>query len=348
MPSVIDEHQTFIGTDGKPIVNGSIYIGTQNQDPVANTITIYSDRALTTTISNPQTTDSYGRATNKIWVPGKYSIRVDDSSDVQQYQELDAGDVSETGITTLSNIAGTDAITGEGNPAVLTLTDNQQYNFRAANTNTGSVTLQIDLTTAKTIKKQHDVNLVAGDIEANQTVSVIYNSTDDVFELVSNVSASDFAILTVSDRIDLDGGQLSFPATSILSADVNTLDDYEEGTFTVNLNGTETLSISSGNYTKIGRMCWVSARMVVSSIGTGSTSIIYGLPFAALGGASGSFIVGAFAGLTPTDIVNIYLGPGGTQVFNVVQTTTSGNPSSIAIYEDGSDISFSGWYVVDE
>ena len=188
MPSLIDEHQPFIGTDGKPIVNGKIYIGTQNQDPVSNTITIYSDRSLTVAIANPQSTDSYGRATNKIWVPGKYSIRVDDSADVQQYQELDAGVLSETGITNLINVVGTDTITANGSPAVLTLGDNQQYNFRAANTNTGSVTLQIDLTTAKTIKKQHDVDLVSGDIEQDQTVSVIYNATDDTFELVSNVS----------------------------------------------------------------------------------------------------------------------------------------------------------------
>jgi hypothetical protein len=187
MPSLIDEHQVFLDSLGTPIVSGKIYIGSQNNDPVTNPITIYSDRDLTTALPNPQPTDVNGRALNKIWVPAKYSIRVDDADDVQQYQNLDAGDTSETGITNLTNVAGTDTITAEGTPAILALVDNQQYNFRAAAANTGPVTLQIDLTAAKSIKKLHDVDLGAGDIEANQTVSVIYNATDDTFEIMSNV-----------------------------------------------------------------------------------------------------------------------------------------------------------------
>lgn len=93
MPSVFNEHEPFTDLSGKPIVNGKIYIGVQNQDPkpVGNRITIYSDRDLTTPIDNPQTTDATGRSTNKIWVPGKYSIRIDDSTDTQAYQNLDAG-----------------------------------------------------------------------------------------------------------------------------------------------------------------------------------------------------------------------------------------------------------------
>ena len=100
MPSILDEHQPFIGLDGKPLVNGRIFIGLQNQDPEANPQTIYSDRALTVSIDNPQTLDAYGRSTNKIHVAGEYSIRVDDSAGTQIYQELDAGGEGES-----SNIA---------------------------------------------------------------------------------------------------------------------------------------------------------------------------------------------------------------------------------------------------
>jgi len=67
MPARIDERTQFVDDAGNPIVNGSIYIGLQNADPVANPITIFSDRALTVPIANPQLTDSEGRSVNKIW-----------------------------------------------------------------------------------------------------------------------------------------------------------------------------------------------------------------------------------------------------------------------------------------
>ena len=204
MPSLIDEHTQFT-EDGIPIVGGRIYIGTANTDPASNLITIYSDRDLTTAIANPQLTDADGRAVNKIWVPGKYSIQVNDSAGLMVYQALDAGDLPQTGITRLINVQGQNTITAEGDPLVSTLTDGQQYNFRAVSANTGAVTLQIDLTTAKAIKKQHDVALVTGDIEANQTVSVIYNATDDVFEMVSNPAIGDVANLTISGDLTYKG-----------------------------------------------------------------------------------------------------------------------------------------------
>ena len=200
MPSVIDEHTQFIDpATSKPLVSGKVYIGTRNLTPKTNTITIYSDRDLTTAITNPQVLDSSGRTTNKIWVPGRYSIQVDDSSDVQKYQELDAGEESQTGITQLTNVTGTNTISADGTPtAVTSLTDGQQYNFKAANANTGAVTLQIDLTAAKAIKKLFDDDLESGDIQQNQVVSVIYNSTADYFELVSNTSNATFSSLSTT------------------------------------------------------------------------------------------------------------------------------------------------------
>jgi len=219
MPSLIDEHTQFT-EDGIPVVGGRIYIGTANTDPVSNLIAIYSDRDLTTAIANPQATDADGRAVNKIWVPGKYSIQVNDSAGNQVYQSLDAGELPQTGITRLINVQGTNTITAEGDPLVSTLTDGQQYNFRAVSANTGAVTLQIDLTTAKAIKKQHDVALVTGDIEANQTVSVIYNATDDVFEMVSNPSVASFVDLTVSGDFTYQGTVLPVVAHKIKIVDI--------------------------------------------------------------------------------------------------------------------------------
>lgn len=197
MPSLINEHTQFIDpSTGLPAVGGSLYIGSQNQDPVANPITIYSDRGLTTTLANPQTLDASGRATNKIWVPGKYSLQVNDLSGSQVYQELDNGELAQTGISQLDNVQGTDTITAEGSPAILTLVDKQAFVFTAANANTGAVTLKIDTTAAKSIKKAHNQNLESGDIDQDQIVMVVYNADDDTFELVSHANTGAFESIT--------------------------------------------------------------------------------------------------------------------------------------------------------
>ena len=65
------------------------------------------------------------------------------------------------------------------------------------------------------------------------------------------------------------------------------LNDYEEGTWTPNLGGTEVLTSVSGVYTKIGRQVTVSFSYTVTTLGTGSTQTISGLPFTASSLAAG-------------------------------------------------------------
>lgn len=64
---------------------------------------------------------------------------------------------------------------------------------------------------------------------------------------------------TVSGLLDLTGGQAKFPVTQIPSADPNTLDDYEEGTWTMGITFATAGDLSvvysaqTGRYTKVGR-----------------------------------------------------------------------------------------------
>jgi hypothetical protein len=81
---------------------------------------------------------------------------------------------------------------------------------------------------------------------------------------------------------------ITFPATQVASADVNTLDDYEEGTWTPVFEGTVNPSgLSLGNtdatYTKIGNSVRLSLNVTVSNIGTGGSGgmKVTGLPFTA-------------------------------------------------------------------
>ena len=82
------------------------------------------------------------------------------------------------------------------------------------------------------------------------------------------------------------GSGISFPATQSSSSDANTLDDYEEGTWTPIIKGTSTnpsytTSAASGSYVKIGRMVYVSFIIIVTAVSSQGTGNIYmdTLPF---------------------------------------------------------------------
>ena len=82
---------------------------------------------------------------------------------------------------------------------------------------------------------------------------------------------------------------VKFPATQVPSADANTLDDYEEGTFTPELwdassSGAEgqTYLQQLGEYQKIGNRVFFDVALQVNSLGTltpGDSAFIGGLPF---------------------------------------------------------------------
>lgn len=87
--------------------------------------------------------------------------------------------------------------------------------------------------------------------------------------------------------INLTGGQIVFPATQSASADANTLDDYEEGTWTPSQGGGLTVVgtfSSSGKYTKIGRMVHLSGVLssTTSVAATAGALIAANLPFNAI------------------------------------------------------------------
>ena len=99
--------------------------------------------------------------------------------------------------------------------------------------------------------------------------------------------AGTIGLIIDSTKVTLSGGQLVFPGTQAASADVNTLDDYEEGTWTPSLQfGGATTGITygtqSGQYTKIGNMVYLTGRITLTSNGTATgAATLTGIPFAA-------------------------------------------------------------------
>lgn len=91
--------------------------------------------------------------------------------------------------------------------------------------------------------------------------------------------------------VNIPFGQIKFPASQNASADANTLDDYEEGTWTpVNTQGVG-MSISVSQYQKIGNQVFLNAFCNINSNSNPNDLIITGLPFAM---TSGSSSVGCF------------------------------------------------------
>src|SRR3970040_721858 len=88
--------------------------------------------------------------------------------------------------------------------------------------------------------------------------------------------------------LDLLYGQIKFPATQNPSSDANTLDDYEEGTWTPTLGGSggqsgQVYSGQSGAYVKVGQLVHISFRLAFSTLGTVTgTAPIQGLPFTSI------------------------------------------------------------------
>ncbi len=80
------------------------------------------------------------------------------------------------------------------------------------------------------------------------------------------------------------GSGITFPATQSASSDANTLDDYEEGTWTPDLknaSSSSTFASKTGRYTKIGRLVYASFVVDAGNTGTaGSDVTLSGLPFA--------------------------------------------------------------------
>lgn len=77
------------------------------------------------------------------------------------------------------------ADSGAADAYVITLTPapsayaaGQRFSFLAANANTGASTLNVNSLGTKTIKKLHDQDLEAGDIEASMIVDVVYDGTN--------------------------------------------------------------------------------------------------------------------------------------------------------------------------
>ena len=129
----------------------------------------------------------------------------------------------------------------------------------------------------------------AGADDASVTLTASNYTLDSLSVSGTTTLSSSVSGETTFNGAIIPNAGIKFPATQVASTDANTLDDYEEGTFTPVIRGGGTAgtyelntSFDDGFYQKVGRV--VTVRVVVQlagSITAGGTGnyIISGLPF---------------------------------------------------------------------
>ena len=128
-----------------------------------------------------------------------------------------------------------------------------------------------------------------------------YDATTHTFRS-ANGSPSSFISnqygIGLASTVPSSGVGIAFPATQTSSSDANTLDDYEEGTWTPSVGGTATYGTRIAHYTKIGDTVRAFFDISIGTIGTGSLTTMSGFPFTCTNNDSGC--ISYFAGLGAT------------------------------------------------
>ncbi len=138
-------------------------------------------------------------------------------------------------------------------------------------------------------------------------------------------------------------GQVAFPSTQNPSSDPNTLDDYEEGTWTPDLGGNATYTARSGTYVKIGKMVFFQGSLTVNVLGTGTTNVIAGLPFIA--NEEWPVSIGETASLAVSPVsFNAQVGTSTQTIYLYGRTAGATGTSLLAALGNGAAIKFAGCY----
>ena len=164
-----------------------------------------------------------------------------------------------------------------------------------------------------------------------------------------NLPATSGTVVVTGTTPSLNG--ITFPATQVPSADANTLDDYEEGTFLASYGGSggnPTVSYirRAGRYVKIGQFVQITIEMQTSSVSGGSGSLqILGLPFTSLNdrytgvgvtGYADTFVSQApragYVGINDNTIWLTFANSATTQEPNVVSNLSTGSTANYLIF----------------
>ena len=300
---------------------------------------------------------------------GTNNIYVYYTSPITQVIAPGQGTVNTTALGNITNIAsGNSSLTlqtGPSNTTAVTVDTSQNTTF-AGNT---------------TISKAQAISFLTNTTGTNSVYSQYTNTSGSAYVGLNNSSGGDFGNaayalqvfhagsypivfstantermrLNTSGTVILQGGSTSatgvgiaFPATQSASSDANTLDDYEEGTYTPVFSAsglTYTQGTTLAKYVKVGRLVTFTASVQWSGKSGGTGDLKISIPFVASsdsGAWQGLFVFGYSSGINVV-IKTGYCDPGATQ-FNPVRADSSTSIIQAGDMAAGGHIIFGGTY----
>jgi hypothetical protein len=133
-------------------------------------------------------------------------------------------------------------------------------------------------------------------------------------------------------------GQIKFPATQVASANANTLDDYEEGSWTPTIGGSggqsgQAYTTQTGLYVKIGSQVTVWFVVTLSTLGTITGNVqVKGLPFT-VNASVGAINLIEYVALTTTWVSVIGQTSTSTTVVDIRGATAAATTNATALVQ---------------
>lgn len=229
----------FFDANGDPLVGGKLYsYAAGTTTPLAT----YTSSSGAVSNTNPVILDSRGEA--NVWLAlTPYKFKLTTASDVEIWTVDNVSSGETFGASQwLTSVAGVNSIIASLTTAnFVAYSAGQTFSFKASNTNTGPVTLNINVLGAKAVTKTGSVALEPGDISTGQIVTVVYDgvrfqlsnlpnlqapgvigSTTASDATFTNLAATD---LIVSNTVDVSG--IAYFHNNIVATDTGTVADIK-------------------------------------------------------------------------------------------------------------------------
>ena len=179
----------------------------------------------------------------------------------------------------------------------------------------------------------YNTALGVGEVVAYDRTNSVYKKLDISGTVVTATTEGVERLrIDSSGTLILNQGQIKFPSTQVASANANTLDDYEEGSWTPTVtssSGAITSYTAFGYYTKIGRIVSAQFHISMTNIGTaaGTYLNVASIPFTGNAGMT-------FQGTYRENAVNGFMGQVslGTSQFSLLRYDNSGVAVAGGVY----------------
>ena len=299
---------SFLATAGQTVRTGLSYVPT-HVDVTVNGITLTEITDYTATNGNSITFTVALALNDEVTIVSSKTFDVANHYTISAANALLAAKLPLAGGTMTGNL-----VLSAANSQVGIGTDNMQI-FNSVGGSSGLVVTGVSSSTAILGNTLSNITIANGDGTANNTAALHFAREDTdgnpnyagasivsqfkETQVTGQYPKADLAFLTSTSansapsekmRIDSSGhaiipaGVTLGTAAGVYSA-ANTLDDYEEGTFTGTASGV-TATVQNTKYTKIGRLVYVTGHIICTANATADVSIS-GLPFAIAGSENG-------------------------------------------------------------